>query len=459
MQAVGSHQPVLVTSPSINWVANAIIAIAVFLGGFVFFEPAPYELFLAANLVCWVALGLRIPRGILPVLILFTLFNVGCALSTMQIADYITGFHYTIVSYFLALTSVFFAIVISGNHNRLPLMFKAYVVSATLSSLLGIFGYFGLPGFAQFTLYTRAAGGFQDPNVFGPFLIAPILYLVYCLLNLRFRYVVLASGFMLVILLGLFLAFSRAAWGLSILSVLIFYALLFINEQSPKKRLKYIVLAVVGILALALALGAALQIDAIYSLFAERAKVVQKYDGGHMGRFERHWIGFELALSNPLGIGPREFGKLYYEDTHNIYLKALMAYGWLGFVSWVTLMVWTIIAGFKLLFRPRPWQAYLQIAYTVFIGHMVLGWVIDIDRWRHVYLMIGIIWGCLLLERRWRGAGAARPQKPSPGVVIASNLSSSPVPESAAQGANPVPSPTAQIKPARPARPSLRYQP
>ena len=39
-----------------------------------------------------------------------------------------------------------------------------------------------------------------------------------------------------------------------------------------------------------------------------------------------------MAMEHPLGIGPLVFGTIFGEDTHNIWLKTLMDYGWLGFV-------------------------------------------------------------------------------------------------------------------------------
>ncbi|MEZ5800393.1 MAG: hypothetical protein R3D29_07870 [Nitratireductor sp.] len=178
------------------------------------------------------------------------------------------------------------------------------------------------------------------------------------------------------------------------------YMLLVINEQTAKIRLKYIVLGVAGVVAVVLMLGIALQFDAVSDLFTQRLKVVQDYDGGREGRFARHWAGYYLALSKPLGIGPLEFGYIFTEDTHNIFVKALMDYGWIGFISLVTLFIWTLVAGFKLLFRQRPWLPYYQIAYVVFVGHLLIGNVIDIDHWRHFYLMTGIVWGGIALESR-----------------------------------------------------------
>ena len=387
---------------AVQVVANGAIAFAVFLGGFVIFEPAPYELFLAALLGVWVICGMRIPREVAPLLFLFTLFNFGGIISSFQIEEYTRGLIYVAVSYFLALTSVFFAILIKQDMGRLRLIFRAYVVAAVITSTLGIIGYFNVGGFEIFTRYNRAMGAFQDPNVFAPFLVAPVLYLIYGVVNRSSSLMPLRAGALVILLLGLFLAFSRAAWGLSVVSGGLFYLLLIVNEQKARVRLKYIVIGVAGVVAIILLLLIALQFDEVSKLFAERAKAVQDYDGGQEGRFARHLLGFELALSKPLGIGPLEFGYIFAEDTHNNWVKALMDYGWLGFVCWLTIMIWTLAGGFKLLFRQRPWLPYVQIAYVVFFGHVLIGNVIDTDHWRHFYLLIGIVWGCMALETRWQ---------------------------------------------------------
>jgi len=121
-----------------------------------------------------------------------------------------------------------------------------------------------------------------------------------------------------------------------------------------------------------------------------------------MGRFERHAIGLETIFANPFGFAPLEFGYIYGEHIHNSFLKAGLGYGWIGFACWITLLVATLLAGFQLLFRNRPWRLYFQIAYIVFAWHIVASYIIDIDHWRHFYLLIGIIWGCFILESRWK---------------------------------------------------------
>ena len=382
--------------------ANAAIAVAVFSGGFVIFEPAPYELLLAGLLAIFFLLGLRVPKEILPVLIPVTTFTIGGVISSFMIDDYQRGLIYNAVTFFLGLTSVFFALLIKQDMGRIRLIFRAYVLAAFFTSTLGIIGYFGVPGFDTFTRYERAQGAFADPNVFAPFLVVPILYLLYGVMNRSVALLPIRLGLLGIILLGELLAGSRSGWGLTVVTAGLFYVLLLVNEPRSQVRAKYILMGVAGFVSLLVAVIGALQVDAVWEIISQRAKVVQEYDGARIGRFARHAIGFELALSKPFGIGNLEFGYLYGEDEHNVYLRSLLSYGWLGFVSWLTIVLWPLIAGFKLLFLKRPWQPYFQIAYVVFFGHLLIAWVIDIDHWRHFYLLIGILWGCILLEISYR---------------------------------------------------------
>ncbi len=399
-----SAKPKSIGGVKISTIMNFILGLAIFTGGFVTFEPAPYEIILASFLSISLLFGLRIPAAVLPIMIPVFTFTLGGIISSFQIEEYSRGMIYNAVTLFLGLTSVFFAILISQQMGRLRLIFRVYVVAAACTSVLGIFGYFGAPGFDIFTRYGRAQGAFADPNVFAPFLIAPILYLIYGIMNRSVTTMPIRAAFLFVILLGEFLGFSRGGWGVTTLSTLMFYCLLLINEPKSQVKAKYILMGVAGIATLIIAIVIALQIPAISDIFVQRAHVVQNYDGARLGRFARHAIGFELALSKPWGIGNLEFGFLYGEDEHNVYLRSLLSYGWIGFVSWLAIILWPLIVGFKMLFMQRPWLIYFQICYVVFFCHLLLAWVIDIDHWRHVYLLLGMIWGCILLEKKHQKA-------------------------------------------------------
>jgi O-antigen ligase len=389
-----------VNAKLVGLITSAAVAFGVFLSGFVINEPAPYELYMTGLIGVWALFGLRVSRFTLPLLVLLVFFNIGGMISMTQMSDLMDTPLYLAVSLFLAFTAVFFAAVAEARPDLYPLIFRAWVLSACITALLGIAGYFhAFPGAEMFTLYDRAAGAFQDPNVFGPFLTLPGIYLLHRIINQPARLPFYALP-LLIILAGLFLSFSRGAWGLFVASAVLLVACLFLQSDSGRFRLRVAIMTIAAVSLLAIALLIVLQIPAVAELFTARAQLVQEYDAARLGRFARYWIGFGMAAENPLGIGPLVFGQLLGEDTHNIWLKALLDYGWLGFACWLTMIVWTIAGGFRILFRDRPWQPYLLCAYVVFIGHVFLGTFIDTDHWRHFYLLIGLIWGAMGLEAR-----------------------------------------------------------
>lgn len=384
-------------------IASAFVALGVFLSGFVISEPAPYELFMAGLIGIWAILGLRISRRVAPLLALLVAFNVGGMLSLTVMTDMGDGPMYVAVSLFLALSSVFFAAIIEAKPQRLRLIFRAWVASALITATLGILGYFNaFPGSEAFTLYDRAKGAFQDPNVFGPFLVAPALYLMHGLLANRLTRAPLNVVGLLVIALGLFLSFSRAAWALFLFSAVALVFVMLLKERTGAFRLKILALSISAVGLMVIGLVIALQIPQIAELFSSRTQLVQDYDGGHLGRFARHRLGFLMSMETPLGIGPMVFSTIFPEDEHNIWLKSLTSYGWLGFLCYLTLVSWTLWVGFRNLLLNRPWQPYLMIAYIAFVGHTAIGFVIDTDHWRHFYLIVGILWGCFALEHRHR---------------------------------------------------------
>ncbi len=392
----GEFKPQIAT---LRLLGSAAVACGVFLSGFVISEPAPYELFMAGLIGLWFILGLKISRNTAPLLALFIVLEVGCLLSLTQMRDLADGPMYLAVNIFLALTAIFYAAIIEEKYTRLTLIFNAWTVSALITALLGIAGYFKLfPGSEVFTLYDRAKGAFQDPNVFGPFLITPSLYLLYGILTGKTYLVPLRAGALMILAIGVLLSFSRAAWALFLFSVAGLIVIMLLKERTSAFRLKVISLTLIGVIVLVAGLAVALQFEQVRELFLSRTTLAQSYDSGHLGRFERHRIGFLNAMEQPLGIGPMVFSQIFPEDEHNTWLKMLTTYGWLGFVTYITLMAWTVSTGFKHLLRNRPWQPFLMIAWIVLIGHAAIGNVIDTDHWRHFYLLFGIIWGCRALE-------------------------------------------------------------
>lgn len=385
----------------VGLIATAALTLGILTSGFVIDEPAPYDIYMVALVAVWALFGLRISRSVAPLFVLLALFNIGGLISMTQLPELGEIPLYLAVTGFLSLTAVFFAAVIEADHDRYKLIYNAWVISAMLTAGLGIAGYFDLfPGAERFTRYGRATGSFQDPNVFGPFLVMPACYLYYRMLTGGPKAWAICALPLIVICGGIFLSFSRGAWGLFGFSLVALTFFLFLKSNSGLFRLRITLMSLLAIALLVILLAVALQIPAVSDLFTQRAQLTQDYDTARVGRFARYIIGVEMAMEHPLGIGPLQFGKLVGADTHNIWLKAVLDYSWLGFAAWVAMVAWALGAGFRILLRDRPWQPYLLLAYVVLAGHVALGMIIDTDHWRHFFLLVGLVWAGIALEAR-----------------------------------------------------------
>jgi hypothetical protein len=398
--------------------AGAALALVVFSGGFVLYEPAPYELLLLLVIPAWLLSGLPVPRATGPLAVLLIVFVAGGVLSITQAREPEALLLYAGTSVFLAVTAWFFALVVAHEPERhLGIIANAWIAAALFTATLGIAGYFGLTPGGLFVVFHRAAGGFKDPNVFGPFLVFPLVVLTWRALTAPLPRAALNGLAALYLLIAVFLSFSRAAWGLALATAVVMVVLMYLNERRAMARLHYLLAGTAAFIMAALVLAAALSIDAVREIFDWRAHVVHDYDTGPLGRFTRYPIGFQMMMERPLGLGAFEFGLMFGEDEHNIWLKALTTYGWLGFAAFLVLMVWTLLAAFPLLFRTRPWQPLAQAAYLTFLGHLVIANIIDVNHWRHFYLLLGVLWGLIAVEAmaRSRLARAPAPAQLPPG--------------------------------------------
>jgi hypothetical protein len=381
--------------------SNLALGFVIFLSGFVIFEPAPYEFALVGLMAVWATVSLKLSRSLLPLIILMLLYAAGGALALTQAENFPKSLLALCVTVFLAASSIFYAAIISVEpEERLKVICRGYIAAGVVTSLIGILAYFGvLPNSEMFKLYSRAKSTFQDPNVFGPFLILPLVLLVQHILTHRLRQSLIELVLSLVMILAIFLSFSRAAWGLTVFAIVFSAALAFVMEQSARGKMRLLGYAAGGFVAIALLLAVALSFDAVSSLFAERAELVQDYDAGRFGRFERHIIGFFMVLEKPLGIGPYSFGLTLGEDEHNMLLKGFTVYGWLGGFSYLLLIGATLVATTPLLGKRRPWQPILVATYAVYLGHLMIHMVIDQDHWRHLFLIYGMLWGMFAAEK------------------------------------------------------------
>jgi hypothetical protein len=378
-----------------------------FAGGFVFIEPSPYEIVALVSMFLFALTGLSLRPAMMPLALLLIFLNLGYAIAVMQVVDESKAVTWVYVSAFLAVTAVFYAAVLGHNtEQRMERLLRGYVAAALVASLVGSAAYFHLfGGFSDlFLLYGRARGTFNDPNVLGAFLVLPALLLFRRILTGRASTVFGSGMLLLAILAGLFLSFSRAAWGQFVFSALVVMAIGFVTTRSTSQRMRIIMVAGLGALIGVLLIAALLSIPQVADVFSERASLDQSYDVGHFGRFGRYLLGADLGLERPFGIGPLQFWRFFGEDPHNTYLNAFMSGGWLSGFAYLTLTAVTLVHATRFLRARTPWQSTYQVIYAAFLGVAAESAIIDIDHWRHYFLILGALWGIMVASRPYLGA-------------------------------------------------------
>lgn len=386
-----------------------------FSGAFVFIEPSPYEVVSLLTILVFAFTGLVLRAGLMPLVILLALYTIGFMIAVIPVVAQPKTLQWVAISAFMAVTAVFHAAMLGRNtERRLSVLLKGYTVAAVAASLAAVIGYFHLVPHADiFLRYERAQGTFNDPNVFGAFLVLPALLALQSMLAGRMRDIVRGGALLLLFVVGLLLSFSRAAWGQFVLSAALVLLLTFLTSRSGRERMRIVVVAAAGCLALILFVVALLSIDQVAELFQERASLEQSYDTGHSGRFGRHVLGFVLALDRPFGIGPLQFAHIFPEDPHNAYLNAFMSGGWLSGAAYLTIVCVTLVAGLRCVFATTPWRSSLIAIYAAFVGAAGESVIIDSDHWRHYFLLLGLIWGLLAATPRRSGgaSGLASPTR------------------------------------------------
>jgi hypothetical protein len=401
----GDFSTSVTAAPRLVMLQRALVWLVGASGAIVFFEPSPYELATFVAAVIFIATGLRLRLVFMPLLLLLFLVNIGYTISAVPVLDKSEVANWITTSWYMAITVIFFAMVVSEDTAaRLDMLRRGLIVGALIAATVGVAGYFNLVpgGHDLLTLYERARGTFKDPNVLGAFLILPALFVLQSVVSDRagkaFRSAI-AFGIMS---LAILLAFSRAAWGGLLITSAFMLALMILTSRSHAQRSRIIVTAAVAAILVAMLVAVLLSFDSVNEMFKQRASFDQSYDEGRFGRFGRHILGAQMALDLPFGIGPLQFHNYFPEDTHNSYLNAFMSGGWIAGICYPALVFVTVIMGFRHVFIRVPWQrAYLAI-FSAFLGTVGESFIIDTDHWRHFWMMLGAMWGMFAAAQRYK---------------------------------------------------------
>lgn len=389
-----AHTPADPVTPAALSLLHAALFFAMLISPIVFVEPSPYEA--AGTLLGFAFILARVPlvREALPMMILLLVWNLSGALALLPVINDERAVRFTAISIYLAFTAVIYACIFAQDTvRRLTIMRRGYLIAAFFAALLGIAGYFNLfPGAGALLAPSgRATGTFKDPNVFGPYLILPLLFLAQTILTCRIRLRDIIVS--LVLLLGLFLSFSRGAWMHFGVSVVVMIALIFVTATTGRMRGRVILVSATAIAMLTTLLTVALSFESIGDMFQTRARLLQDYDVSSGGRFTGQISALSGLLDRPNGFGPQQLHYFIGGDPHDVYINSFAAYGWLGGFAYISLVAITLVIGVRGTLVRAPWQPYMIAAYAAFVGEVAEGAVIDTDHWRHYFLLLGLIWG------------------------------------------------------------------
>lgn len=380
--------------------ALGLVWLAIATSGIVFSEPAPVDALTMGLIVLLPVIGLV---AITDKMVLYVALWLVAAAGGFIASGVAPSTHdatvFTVISLYLYLGSfVFGAFVAKRPEAHTRLILNAWTFAAGIAAVSGLIGYFSLlPGaFELFTKFGRAAGTFKDPNVFGPFMVAPLLYLLHLVLTRPLTRVLGPMALAGVLVLATLLSFSRGAWITLGLSVVIYGYLAYITAPSLMQRQRIVALMSLGLALFGALIAIAIQFDTVADLMKQRASLSQNYDVGPEGRFAGQQKALGLVAENPLGIGAHTFTRVHHrEDVHNVYLSVMLNSGWLGGGIYWLLVATTLGAGFMHLTKASPMRPMFIILYAAFAATAFEGMVIDTDHWRHFYLLMGLIWGLM----------------------------------------------------------------
>ncbi len=382
----------------------------------VFFEPAPYDLLGIALLLVFFGLGLRIPAGLGTAGYLLGIFLLANFIASALAPDPAASFRSLAVrTYMLAFWILFISLIYEDPRRVLRVLFSGYMVAAIIAVTAGVLGYYRLvPYTEQLLEFGRVRSLFKDPNVYGPFLVPVALYAVARLEGASHMKKFFLTGAFGFLMFGILISFSRGSW-LNLAIALFLYFLLRLLTQRSRRLRRRMLLQGSAVAALAvLFLGWAINTDSIQSMVERRAKL-QYYDlAEERGRFNRQLTVIKRALVRPVGIGAGQSTQEYNfgKEPHNIYLQVLIEAGWIGALAFYGFLLLTLWKSIQFVFQPSELQAVYTAVFACVVGLLSQSLFVDSTHWRHMYLLLAVLWGPLLAwktELRSTGWADAKP--------------------------------------------------
>ena len=391
-------------------IVNAVFALQVFSGMISLIEPSPYDFVTLLAIPVWVLGGFKLHKAVLPILLLWVVFESAGFLALMPYWSEPDSRLYQLQSLYLIVTALFFTVFFSERSvERATVCLNAYSVGAVVSAFVGLLGYLDVAGLGASltTVESRVSGTFKDPNVFGSYLVLAATYLLQLLLFGTARRALLTLGSLILVLIGVFISYSRGSWGATLGAMLIMSVSGYLTADDRAMRKRIVTTGALAVALAAVAMLGALSNGNVREFFLQRAAVTQEYDEGVTGRFGNQLRSLPMLVERPEGFGPLRYRLIFQLEPHNSYIGAFANDGWLGGFAWFAIVLSTGFVGFRLMVKRSPVRRLAQVFWPSLFVLLLQGFQIDIDHWRQLFLCFGAVWGMEAGRLRWAARNAA----------------------------------------------------
>jgi O-antigen ligase len=383
---------------------HAAAALGVLLLGVVVIEPAPSDGVLLVVIAVAIATGRfslhDVPAPVLALLAAYAALNLA---SAVQVGDPERAAAFFGITLYLMVLALWLPGFLTSA-GRARLLVGAYVAAAVTSAALGVLALLTpLPGAELLAEGGRARALFQDPNVFGPFLVPAALILVDEILQPRLLSVRLPMKALMlgVLTLGVLFSYSRGAWLNLVVGLVVMGVALSLRRGAARRAVAFFALS----LAVASITVAVVATTGSADFLAERARS-QSYD---VERFSAQRAALRPAERYPFGAGPGQFESVAGISAHSIYARALGEQGFPGLLVLLALLALTLSFALGNAARGRSTHGIGSAALlAAWCGLLANSAFVDTLHWRHLWLVAALIWAGTMLRRGDQSSGGTR---------------------------------------------------
>lgn len=367
-----------------------IVILLLSVSSIVYIEPAPYDIILII-IAIWYILFKRNKKSakiFLPSILLW-LFVVGNLLSMFFASQFAWSVRYFIITLYLIIGWLFYAMFINEYKEKgIKTILNGYTIASVISSIIGIMSYFNLVPFYRGIREGRMLSTFKDANVLAPFLVVGTMYSLYRATSTKGRKKYIWFIIILLTLISIFLAFSRAAY-INLACSLLTYFILTIIFSKQNVKINSIIMLIILMVVSGLIIYNISKSPNISTIFISR---IRKPVSEEI-RFQRQAYVLQNFFTFPLGNGPGSSHFLR-PAPHNVFMQVLYENGIFSFLIFSVFFVITLAKSIIQAVKHKllTHNLYIVIA-SALVGLLVNSYFIDSLHWRHMWVLLAIPWG------------------------------------------------------------------